>query len=610
MFGLSKKSRPEAVSGTHGSRRTQTGFLNQRGAAPAGPAAVATERASQGAEPAAVVAGQVIISSVADFPGYQAVLSGPESSTPGLHVPVTLQNKVMAIRLSASRSQIAYDPAFTAEIKPFLGAMRSELTAQGISVLPSPIFVSERVLEAVRLSASAKDGGRTSRAGVQSDGVSLFREWVMAAKEAGGTDVHLRILDSGRGEVCMRIDGEMEPIPNSERGLFTERDVNQAMKGAYESLADRHSNNDGTFSATKSMSCMIDSALGIPNLRVRFASQRGFFGPKAVCRLLPSELSEKPMPFSKMGFSADQIELLETAQRLSSGIALQMGETGSGKTTAAKTLLEDHPRNGRMAIYQVADPIEYILRGVHQIYVQRDLMVIAENGKKDPYSEVIESLMRMDPDLVDVGEVRDIVSARALSNVGKSGHFAMGTLHAPSVEGAINRLTDPRLGLSRQELTSGKLLGFLSYQALMPVVCQACAVDAEEASAVIAGDEKQSRYLGWLLGHVESLGIERAVLRFRNHEGCKVCAGRGTQGLTMVAEMMMPEDPWLDFMSQGRDREATAWWRRSCSDKDLLSGHQEGKLVLEHALFKAANGLIDPRAVERVGSLKKLGTAT
>jgi type II secretory ATPase GspE/PulE/Tfp pilus assembly ATPase PilB-like protein len=608
MFNWSKSRQPPAHAGGAGLRRNQTGFLST----PASASSPVPELGGDSLPPdggsSVGPANGGIVNTVADFPTYQAVLSGPDTSTPGLTVPPELQNKVLALRLSATRAQIAYDPAATAEVKPFLAPMRSELTALGMSVLPGLLLASERVLESVRLSAESKEGGRAGRANTQSDGTALFREWILAAKEAGGTDVHLRILDSGRGEVCMRIDGEMEPIPNSDRGLFTDRDVNLAMKAAYESLADRHSNNDGTFSSSKSMSCMIDGALGIQNLRVRFASQRGFFGPKAVCRLLPAELSEKPMPFAEMGFSADQIELLEGAQRLSSGIALQMGETGSGKTTAAKTLLEDHPRNGRMAIYQVADPIEYILRGVHQIYVQRDLMVIAESGRKDPYSEVIESLMRMDPDLVDVGEVRDIVSARALSNVGKSGHFAIGTLHAPSVEGAINRLTDPKLGLSRQELTSGKLLGFLSYQALMPVVCPKCAVDWKQAVQDEAADDKAARYLGWLLGHLGSIGMAAEQLRFRNHEGCSHCGHRGTKGLTMVAEMMMPEDPWLDLMAQGRDRDATAWWRSAHSDRNLLSGDQKGKLVLEHALFKAAKGMIDPRSVERVGSLRKLGS--
>lgn len=156
------------------------------------------------------------------------------------------------------------------------------------------------------------------------------------------------------------------------------------------------------------------------------------------------------MSFAEMGFAPSHVEMFERAQRLDAGAIGQMGVTGSGKTTAAKTFIETHPKYGSAAMYQVADPIEYPISQMHQIYVQRNLMTLNETGKKDPYSEVIEALLRNDPDLVDVGEVRDVLSARAMANIAKSGHLSMFTLHVDSVAGAINRLTDPKVGLTRR----------------------------------------------------------------------------------------------------------------------------------------------------------------
>ena len=546
-----------------------------------------------------------LISTVGDFPARSEVLSGIDSSTPGLRVPVSLQDKLLAVRLSSTQACIAYDPTATEKVKPYLLAFRLALAERGLVV--TVVLATEEVLAAIRANEQSRGESRGSSIGAKSEATELFREWVAAAKEGGATDLHMRIMDGGRGEVTVRIDGEIEPIAGSDGGIFTDRDVRLAMTAAFENLADKHSNSDGTFSEAKSMSCMMDTHLGIPNLRLRFSSQRGFFGPKAVVRLLPSEISAAPMPFTTMGFSPKQIALMEKSQRLESGVVLQMGVTGSGKTTVAKTFMEAHPRNGRLAMFQVADPIEYLLRNVHQIYVQRDLMVLSEAGKKDPYSEVIESLMRMDPDVVDVGEVRDFISARALANVGKSGHLAMGTLHADSLAGAINRLTDPKLGLTRQELTSGNLLAFISYQALVPLLCPHCALSDSKVVARELGDSADGRYLGRLLDTSEKkFDIARGNFRFRNPDGCQHCRGRGTKGLTIVSEMMMPEDGWLDLAAAGKDRDAMRWWRKAYSDKDLSSENTDGKLVIEHTIYKAIKGLIDPRSIERFGQLDAL----
>lgn len=546
-----------------------------------------------------------LIVTVAEFPNVVEVLSGVDSSSPGLRVPIALQDKLLAVRIAPSQACIAYDPQFTKEIKPYLGTFHSALGERGLSFVLK--FATTEVLASIRANALSRVDGRSSSIGGTSEATNQFREWVQAAKDIGATDLHMRIMEGSRGEVTVRIDGEIEPMPGPAGGIFTDRDVRQAMKSAFENLADKHSNSDGTFSEAKSMSCMIDSHLKIPNLRLRFSSQRGFFGPKAVVRLLPSEISAEPMPFSQMGFSPMQIAMMEKSQRLESGIVLQMGVTGSGKTTVAKTFLEAHPRNGRLAMYQVADPIEYLLRNVHQIYVQRDLMVLSEVGKKDPYSEVIESLMRMDPDVVDVGEVRDIISARALANVGKSGHLGMGTLHSDSLVGAINRLTDPKMGLTRQELTSGNLLASLNYQALVPLLCPHCAIDNAQKAIDDHGNSAEGRYLGRMLNTLETkFNISRNVFKFRNLEGCTICRHRGTKGLTIVAEMMMPEDPWLDLAAAGKDREAMRWWRKTYSDKNYASENTNGKLVIEHAMYKAIAGLIDPVSIERFGQLDAL----
>jgi type II secretory ATPase GspE/PulE/Tfp pilus assembly ATPase PilB-like protein len=547
-----------------------------------------------------------LIKTLDEFPKRQEILSGVASSNPALKIPQSLENSIIAVKINDKEAVIAYDPEQTNAIKTYLPTMTGALRAQGLRV-GEALLANPHVIKEVRVAGEAllnSKGGTHSTSG----GANLFREWVKIAVDAGATDIHMQVVDGGNGLVTMRVDGDLEPVMQERKGLFTGHDVRNAMIAAFENMADLHSNNAGTFSDAKSMSCMIDERLGIPNIRLRFSSQRGFFGPKSVCRILFSEIGAKPMPFEKMGLAPSQIEMLERAQRIESGAIIQSGVTGSGKTTASKTLIETHPKNGTAAMYAVADPIEYLLKNVHQIYVQRDLLTLETAGQKDPYSEVIESLMRMDPDLVDVGEVRDQISARAMANVAKSGHVSLATLHTDSIGGIINRLTDPKLGLTRQELTSSKVLGFISYQALLPQLCQ-CAMPqaAIEDYLKATAQTKELAYVNSLVKTMaKKLKVDTEVLRYRNPMGCQLCRNRGNQGMTMVAEMMLPDDDWLDVASSGNDRKALREWRLRYSDRDFYSPDMNGKLVVEHTIYKALMGQVDPRNISRFGPLEQL----
>jgi type II secretory ATPase GspE/PulE/Tfp pilus assembly ATPase PilB-like protein len=544
-----------------------------------------------------------IIKEAAKFPGWLSVLTGPTASG-ALQVPVEFEDRLLALRLTSGRIAIAHDPAHYAELRSRLHLMRTELVSIGYAVEPSNLAVMPEVMREVRLAAEKKSVGNGT-GDVRTAAVTQFREWISQAKDLGATDVHLRIRGGGRGEVTVRVDGDLEHLPASQAGL-TNNQVLTCMKAAYESLADRHSNSDGNFSEHETRSCIIDSQLGIPNLRLRFNSERGVYGPAAVLRLLTTSVSHKPMGFADMGFAPSQVALIETAQRMESGLTIQCGITGSGKTTVAKSFLETHPKNGIGAFYQIADPVEYLLRGVHQIGVQRSIATLTQGSKKDPYTTVVESILRMDPDIVDVGEVRDPISARAAAIIAKTGQMALATMHTGSVMGIMNRLTDANIGLTRSELTGGDMLGLLTYQALVAKLCPHCAIDQKEALHRLAAqdDPRNRAYLLHVLGALrDRLRLDVANLKFRNHEGCEACRQRGTKGLTIVAEMMIPDDDWLDLSAAGNDRAAWRQYQEAYSDGDLTSGDMSGKSVLEHAVYKALEGLIDPTGIERFGLL-------
>lgn len=552
----------------------------------------------------------VVIQSLNDFPDYQQALT-EENSLVWRLIPPSLRQHLVIVKIDTQRVQIAYDQSKQSVLRAYLHACKTQLLSLGFMVLDD-LQVDTDIMQTVLRSVLAKKQNFQAHA-LDGTDVQRFRGWVLAANAAGATDLHLRVLGGGRGEVLARIDGELEPLPET-RGGVTDADVLQAMRCAFESMADRHSNSTATFSEKTNMSCMIDQMLDIPDLRLRFNSQRGLDGPKAVVRLLHENVHKNAMSFLDMGFEPSQVGILQQAQRSESGIVLLCGVTGSGKTTVAKTFIETHPKNNGLirgvedqhypqaAFYQVADPIEYRLRGTHQIYVQRDLMTLSEAGQKDPYSAVMESLMRMDPDGIDCGEIRDILSARAAMNIAKTGHLGLGTLHVSGISGILNRLTDSALGLTREELTADNALSLLVYQALIPVLCPHCKLNGRAATAQLTQMQlaREAQHLSWLVQTLQTrFKAEPAALWFKNLQGCTQCRQRGTRGLTMVAEMMMPDDEWLDDARTGNDRRAWRQFRLRYSDRRLDSPNMQGKTVLEHALYKALQGLVDPRHLER-----------
>ena len=552
-----------------------------------------------------------VIKTISDFPAIKSVLTSPDNPDPGLRIPLALRDQLIAVQLDSRHARVYVDPASRSKTLAHVPALQSALSAVGISAGGRPHFADASVIAAVRQSHEKSADRKSGSIGMRSAGAALFREWISLAHEEKATDLHIRVVDGGKALVQIRVNGALENLPGAQDGLVTEGDALNALKSAYELLSDTKSNNTGTYSATMTLSSMIDAALGIPNLRVRYASIRGLHGPKGVMRLLPTSAAGG-MSFEQMGFAASHIDHFERAQRMDTGSVGLMGVTGSGKTTAAKAFIDTHPRRHEISLYQVADPIEYPIDGMHQIYVQRELVVDDAGSGRDAYAEVIGSVLRLDPEMVDVGEVRDGLSARAMANTAKSGHMALYTLHVGSVQGAINRLTDPNIGLSRQELTSGDMLALLCYQSLSAVLCDSCSMELGQFQEYLQAQDaedarRELRQVHDLVSELRTkYDMDPSVLRFRNPCGCGRCKRRGTTGLTILAEVLMPEAPWLDLAGQHRDRDAMMWWRQTYSDRNVFSGNQHGKLVQEHAIYKASRGIVDPRQIEKYGPLKAL----
>lgn len=244
----------------------------------------------------------------------------------------------------------------------------------------------------------------------------------------------------------------------------------------------------------------------------RASSQPTLYGENFVLRILDSKRSV--VPLDALGLHQDQLRLLMRLLRRPEGILLVTGPTGSGKTTTLYSILS-HLNSERVNIMTLEDPVEYELPLVRQTS-------IGETSRID-FADGVRSLLRQDPDIILVGEIRDQETAIMAFRAAMTGHQVFSTLHTNSAVRSIPRLLD--LGIS-PEIMSGNLIGIIA-QRLVRKLCPHCK-EPDPGSPEV-----------------------RAALRLESHEtlyravGCPQCGMRGYKGRLALMEIL-PFDAALD----------------------------------------------------------------
>jgi general secretion pathway protein E len=277
------------------------------------------------------------------------------------------------------------------------------------------------------------------------------------------------------------------------------------------------------------------------------------FGESVVLRIL--DRTRVTLDFPALGFSNDQIATLERLLQEPNGIILVTGPTGSGKTTTLYTALKSLNSADRK-IFSVEDPIEYQLTGIDQVQVQSEI------GLTFPHA--LRSILRQDPDIIMIGEIRDLDTARIAIQASLTGHLVLSTLHTNSAAAAITRLVD--IGVEGYLLAS--TVKAVLAQRLIRRLCQHCACEHDQA--LHWADE-----LRRAAPALEALG----KANIRRARGCTSCGGSGFVGRSTIAEILLIDsdlhglilsntsDEWDDYARRrricfcGKDRRR----RRRCS---------------------------------------------
>lgn len=329
--------------------------------------------------------------------------------------------------------------------------------------------------------------------------IKLVNMIVMKAIQERASDIHIEPEESEL-KTRFRVDGMLHEVSSPPKHLQSAI-ISRIKIMAELNIAERRIPQDGRFSI-KMEGKQID---------VRVSCVPTIYGENVVLRLL--DASSALLSLEDLGFSKDMLLIFEKLIRRPHGIILVTGPTGSGKTTtlyAALNKINTVEKN----IITVEDPVEYKLEGIRQIQINTKVDLTFANG--------LRSILRQDPNIIMVGEMRDRETAEIAIQAALTGHLVFSTLHTNDAPGAMTRMID--MGVE-PFLVSSSVIGVLA-QRLVRTICPEC-----REKYVPTKEELKD------VGIVSSEKME-----FQKGKGCAKCMNTGYKGRIGIYELMVPED--------------------------------------------------------------------
>lgn len=332
--------------------------------------------------------------------------------------------------------------------------------------------------------------------------VRLANSFIETAYKKGASDIHLEPTEKDM-EVRYRVDGVLH------KAHELPKHVERAMVARFKimsnlDIAERRLPQDGRIKFSD-FNPDIDIELRVSVIPV-------IFGEKIVMRLL--DKSSTNIGLGKLGFSENNAKLYRWMITQAYGMVLHVGPTGSGKTTTLYAALTEI-NTPEVNIQTAEDPVEYILAGINQLHVKSDIGLT--------FAQALRSFLRQDPDIIMVGEIRDVETAQIAIEAALTGHLVFSTLHTNDAAGTITRLLD--MGVE-PFLVSSSILGVCA-QRLLRRICDKC-----KESYEVKGKE------------LEGFGFKEKkdkVVLYRG-KGCDNCDNLGYRGRLGIHELLVMND--------------------------------------------------------------------
>ena len=395
-------------------------------------------------------------------------------------------------------------------------------------------LLQERLGDDIDLGIEVTEGG-TLETGDEADApiIRLVSMLLVEAHRAGASDIHLEPLEK-KFRVRFRIDGvlhEMQAPPKRLQSAIVSR--LKIMTGSM-SIAEKRLPQDGR----------IQVKIARKPIDLRVSTIPTNHGESVVMRLL--DKSSLMLGLPELGFLSDDQETFERLLRLPDGILLVTGPTGSGKTSTLYACLNYMNKPDRKII-TVEEPVEYQMNGINQVQVNTDIGMT--------FPAALRSILRQAPNIIMIGEIRDLETASIATNASLTGHLVFSTLHTNDAPSAIARLVD----LGMQPFLVASSVRAIMAQRLVRRLCQHCKEPGEM-------NETELRALRVEASQLSEANVMKPV-------GCEHCRGTGYRGRMGIFEVFVIND---DVRHMINDKRSTLLLRQRARELGMRTLREDG----------------------------------
>lgn len=420
----------------------------------------------------------------------------------------------------------------------------------------TPSLISLILASGQKEDVNKKQKGETTSA--FSDQQRHLRDLVYEAVLQTASDIHIQVRD-GYCKIRMRKNGELYLYAE-----WAERLGREIASVAF---------NKETDHATSHFNPLIPQDASMPlkiqgkDIRLRLASLPAHGGFDMVMRILAAGES-KSKTLEDLGYTTNQVNIIKMAMRLPFGAVIVAGPTGSGKTTTLASCME--MVEPVQKLYSIEDPVEKIVEAATQVPVNTE--------KEDrSFASMGRASLRMDPDVIMLGEMRDEDTAHVMVRASITGHLVLTTLHTNRATAIITRLVD--MGVSPVLLSDSSVLRCLVCQRLIPKVCKQCAIPLRSSA------KHQAQLPDW----EAVLGAEIVNKALARGPGCASCNRTGVSGRTVVAEVIWVDENGRQFIQKCD----TLNWEKYLKENNWVDFRERAIQLIEE-------GTCDPIDAEKV----------
>jgi len=374
---------------------------------------------------------------------------------------------------------------------------------------------------------------------------------LMEASDARASDIHFVPTHDSRGVVLLRVDGVLREYGRPAEGLFSKA-VNSIKLMSKMDVVEERLPQDG----------VIKLKVRDKPIDLRICVVPTALGQRMVIRLLSGAV--QCLTLEQLGLLDDEVATIRELYAAPQGFIVVNGPTGCGKTTQLYAMLQEMNKVQR-CIMTVEDPVELVVEGIGQMQV--------DTRRGLTFPRALRSILRQDPDVIFVGEIRDLETLQCCVQSSLTGHLVLSTLHAVTSPGAVKRLVD--IGLP-PFLVNSTLLSVIS-QRLVRMLCQECKQPGRPADHSLSPEA------------VEAMAAWPDAT-FYDSKGCDACAGTGYHGRTAIHEILVMNEAICQIVAEGADLKAIFDAARAAGMRTQLAS----------GLEKASRGLTSIQEVLRI----------